>query len=1443
LFENTAASVHGSPLFQPNVIVAIPSVILDNGIVGSQTIYTNNTSAKVRVAAPLEWGSWSDELLSNPSFEMGNLTGWTAMGPAAASVEVFNATSGGDIYTQRSLRVGNYGVCTKDTPGTNDDSGVWQNVSLTAYANAIDAGNAVMNASARLYPSEWTWDDCALIVRFYSSSGGFISAWNTTGEYGSGTVYNPKAWMLGSGYAHFTQGQLKQFGCYNYTIPTGTRTVGIQLGMGEHKDPAYCGGQADEASIKIRAISSPLYYPSDYSMPTGAYVSGATPSSIQTVDSDYFIVRSLPATSTTAYNPSGYSTLGSTTLVSGATSDLVSNNNAYMTYRSYVSSSSMTSNTSAFVAYRDSTTSLNTPKDRVWDGAAWGSQSEMSTSGSPVRYARTACCPIEQRSCEKMVATLSDDGYLDAYVWDGTAWNVTNDIGRCWSTAPSDARRPYDVAYMSNGQALLLYGTTVSGGTNDLAYRVWTFGSGWGPEQYYNDANHASKITVTYVDVASGLNNQMGAMYIDSTNSDANAMIWNGSSWVNQIELTGTVAITTEECIGIASESLTGNIVAVVGEGQFVKWAKYSSGSWSSVDKFDINSGNTGAMNWLKLASSESNRIMLTSVDGSTDLCTALLDDNTIGSRQFGTASESIGSMSANTAITGLRFTAQASKSVSSFLIYLQTVTTPPTYKFGIETVDATYMYSGTYVGGANNYVNATPAAAGWLNITLPSVATLSAGTVYCITVRYATGTIGASNLIAVRRIGAVPSSWRASENTIDPWLNTISTGAIQARDPIFILQYNDGTSESMPFESATNFDVYGNNWASEKWNQTRTVTVYGVNIPFLKGGTPPNNLEIVLRNETGSTDLVTLSVEASEITTTFIWYEKLLSSPITLESGKQYRLTVRQGSGGGSATDYYRIYRHATTQSGDFTYRGNESVYSTSSNGGSSWTDQNTMELIHTISIGQTDMNSWLVHQPWDAAVDTHASRCADFAWEYRSASATANYRNQGLLVYGTTSGAITWQRFRAPNYMTAVTSPSITGTHPWIQLVSNQRTVSGDALILGAVLDSSFQLGAVRWDGTTFTIIGNNAISSNTVVSTYECFKIEFQHFGPPAEFTSEVELTGTSNTESWTQLAWSVDSALTTDSVTVTIQVYNYTGASGYPASGDGYDTYTSNPIANTDETRNQTITTNSTCFRDGSGNWRTKIKAIKPTATQFDFKVDWIEFKTHYTDCTVSTEFLLSSMTTNTPSQLSFTVVSQYDIASVNIIIQAWNYSSSTYDTSGEGYMNYISSGSNETKLLSISANPQFYASNGNAKIRITGTKTTITQYQQETNQVKLTYSYSSSSAYDYVLRVVNQVSDAWNITVKSYNSSNLSRLSSTMISFHDGTSSSQIIINNGNITQSEGSPYVLAGNATIYISMSTLQATNAGTSYLHVYLKILTPNTTTYLLYVITFEIT
>ncbi|MGQ9623973.1 MAG: hypothetical protein ACUVT9_01225 [Candidatus Bathycorpusculaceae bacterium] len=113
----------------------------------------------------------------------------------------------------------------------------------------------------------------------------------------------------------------------------------------------------------------------------------------------------------------------------------------------------------------------------------------------------------------------------------------------------------------------------------------------------------------------------------------------------------------------------------------------------------------------------------------------------------------------------------------------------------------------------------------------------------------------------------------------------------------------------------------------------------------------------------------------------------------------------------------------------------------------------------------------------------------------------------------------------------------------------------------------------------------------------------------FKPAIEETVEAEFSGTSNTESWTSLTWTVDGCFTTEGITITFQLYNYQ-TEEYPTSGDGYMTAT---IGVTDVTLTQTIITNPAQFRDATGNWKLKITGIKPTETQFNFKVDWIEYK--------------------------------------------------------------------------------------------------------------------------------------------------------------------------------------------------------------------------------------
>lgn len=293
--------------------------------------------------------------------------------------------------------------------------------------------------------------------------------------------------------------------------------------------------------------------------------------------------------------------------------------------------------TDAFIAYRDSTTSLSTPKERTWTGesVAWGSQTEMVTAGSPVRFTRVAYSPIASRSTEKIVVTLSDDGFLDAYVWDGTSWIVTNNIGSTGIVA--NAYKCFDVAYeKTTGRALLVYsrGTT----TNEIGYRIWTFGTGWGSEQlldlpYTTGAVYwISLATAPGTRSGTGDDNEIAMIYLDA-NIDVHGYVWTGSAWSGMGATAvwdATAAIATEECIAVAYEQSSGRAMFVWGD-------SVATDNYNRIWDGTTLSGPTlgpdiaaqgGITNWITLKSnplSTSNELMFLVVDAATtpDLNTA----------------------------------------------------------------------------------------------------------------------------------------------------------------------------------------------------------------------------------------------------------------------------------------------------------------------------------------------------------------------------------------------------------------------------------------------------------------------------------------------------------------------------------------------------------------------------------------------------------------------------------------------------------------------------------------------------------------------------------------------------------------------------------------------------------------------------------------------------
>ncbi len=321
-------------------------------------------------------------------------------------------------------------------------------------------------------------------------------------------------------------------------------------------------------------------------------------------------------------------------LIDGTYVDTWAVDDAYETFREEITLSS-TSKTNAFIAYRDYT--LNIPKARTWNGeaASWSMQIEMPNAGSPVRFVRVAYSPLEQRSTETIAVTLSDDGLLDAYVWNGTSWIIENDVARVWTTAPSAAQRPYDVAYeTASGRALLVYDVAVADATKDLGYRIWTPNVGWSSEYYINFPGVAStNPTISFVKLARNPDpnsSQIAMVFLDQTNQDSFAAIWNGSAWTLMTTLTTTTGATsnTRESIGIAYSTYYKKILAVSGNGTdsiVWKWYVQDETDWRTGAPFDPDpdAGNHVCFITLKpdpAANVTHDYIMLTGVNSLNDL-------------------------------------------------------------------------------------------------------------------------------------------------------------------------------------------------------------------------------------------------------------------------------------------------------------------------------------------------------------------------------------------------------------------------------------------------------------------------------------------------------------------------------------------------------------------------------------------------------------------------------------------------------------------------------------------------------------------------------------------------------------------------------------------------------------------------------------------------------
>jgi hypothetical protein len=335
----------------------------------------------------------------------------------------------------------------------------------------------------------------------------------------------------------------------------------------------------------------------------------------------------------------------------------------------------------------------------------------------------------------------------------------------------------------------------------------------------------------------------------------------------------------------------------------------------------------------------------------------------------------------------------------------------------------------------------------------------------------------------------------------------------------------------------------------------------------------------------------------------------------------------------------------------------------------------------------------------------------------------------------------------------------------------------------------------------------------------------------------YTAEVEFEGTSNLYEWTQIEWTVDSAYTNASIRVDIQLYNYTG-DAYPASGDGFTNYTSGP-ANTDETVDQVITNDPMNFRNATGGWRIKVRGEH--TSRFDLSVDYIALNTtYYDEYTAQTEYVFTDVTDNQSPNLNFTVVTHNSVDGATVTMQVWNYTTSSFPSSGQGYLSYVSTGANNTRWINVTDNAQSCLNGSYAKIRLTSVYSTTERYQQLTNLVRLLQE-ESTLVNDYALRVTNNGTDLYTVRLVRVSDSNIDRIINCTIYFRTGETQLQVIDGAFTLTTGTWANLPAASNLDILIDTSTVHLQYA--SVIETELEVLKSGTSTYTKYPIQFTIT
>lgn len=288
------------------------------------------------------------------------------------------------------------------------------------------------------------------------------------------------------------------------------------------------------------------------------------------------------------------------------------------------------------------------------------------------------------------------------------------------------------------------------------------------------------------------------------------------------------------------------------------------------------------------------------------------------------------------------RFTAQQTKSVSALKIYVNSLFSSPTYRFGLQADDGNGNPSGTYLG----YGDLKPFSAGWQTINLNPNISFIKGQTYHLVVSWQSDTIDSSHYINLRASSPL-NNLIPYDQIFDPQANVLlsdnngSSWQIMSLQPIYHLTYSDNTYEGNPFDSVNSATLYENYFYGQYLTFSEEIKFSEVSFYIRKiGNQPADNLNLTITNLTDNIQILSATLaRKQDVGDSYTWFTYNFPQEITFAKNKNYRIYLFSPKS--NSNSYYLAGVASTTNQAvlkETTFLGLNSYLQYSFNGGTSW-------------------------------------------------------------------------------------------------------------------------------------------------------------------------------------------------------------------------------------------------------------------------------------------------------------------------------------------------------------------------------------------------------------------------------------------------------------------------------------------------------------------------